>query len=67
MNQQQRSGLERFNARVRQEWGKLTDSEITRAKGNIQELMARIREKYGDAQESAARRLNKLMEDSREK
>ena len=34
---------------VREQWGKLTDDDIAEAKGNRDQLIGKIQEKYGDA------------------
>lgn len=49
-------------AGAKQEWGKLTDDEVSRAEGNFDELVARIQEKYGESREAIAEKLNKMME-----
>lgn len=51
-----------FTARIKQEWGKLTDDEVTQAEGNLEELAARIQEKYGDSREKIAEKINQLKE-----
>ena len=43
-------------ANVPLEWGKLTDDEVTEAEGNIEELVFRIQEKYGESREAIAAR-----------
>jgi uncharacterized protein YjbJ (UPF0337 family) len=64
MNNDQAQGKwDRFNAKVKQKWGDLTDDEVKKAEGNKDELVARIREKYGDSKESIAKKLNELMGD----
>jgi uncharacterized protein YjbJ (UPF0337 family) len=64
MNKDQAQGKwDRFSARVKQQWGELTDDEVSKAEGNKDELIARIREKYGDSKQSIAEKLNQLMGD----
>lgn len=66
MNKDQMMGRsERFKARLKQEWGRLTDDEMVEAEGNMDELAARIREKYGDTREEIAARINELMDEVR--
>ncbi|HMB38848.1 MAG TPA: CsbD family protein [Wenzhouxiangellaceae bacterium] len=50
-----------LTANVKQEWGKLTDDEVSQAEGNFDELVARIQEKYGESREAVAEKLNKMM------
>ena len=46
MNRDQAEGRwKQFTARVKQEWGRLTDDEVEQAEGNVDELIARIQEK----------------------
>jgi len=52
----------KLTAGVKQEWGKLTDDDVSLAEGNFDELVARIQEKYGESREAVARKLNKMME-----
>lgn len=67
MNKDQaRARRDRLTARIKKEWGRLTDDEIRKAEGNLDELAATIREKYGDAQESIAAKLNQFMESDQE-
>lgn len=63
MNKDQSQGKwDRLTAKVKQQWGELTDDEVTKAEGNRDELIARIQEKYGDSREAIARKFNELME-----
>lgn len=65
MNKDQAQGrADRFTAKIKQQWGKLTDDEVTRAEGNAEELTARIQEKYGDSREKIAKQINQLKESS---
>lgn len=59
---QAKGKLNRFTASVKQEWGKLTDDEVTQSEGNMDELVARIQEKYGESREAIAEKLNKMKE-----
>lgn len=54
---------DRVSAKIKQTWGELTDDEVKKAEGNKDELIARIREKYGERKEAIAEKLNQLMED----
>lgn len=47
---------------IQKTWGKLTDDEIERAKGNVLSLAGTIQQKFGLAQEEATSKLNKIME-----
>lgn len=62
-NDQVQSQWDQFTAKVKQQWGELTDDEVKKAEGNKDELIARIQEKYGDSKESIARKFNELTGD----
>jgi uncharacterized protein YjbJ (UPF0337 family) len=47
---------------IKNAWGKLSDDEIEKAKGNIQSLAGTIQQKFGLAQEEAAAKLNRIVE-----
>ena len=40
---------------ARERWGELTDDEVAEAKGNREQLVGMIQEKYGKAREEAER------------
>lgn len=63
-NDQVQSQWDRFTAKVKQEWGDLTDDEVKKAEGNKDELIARIQEKYGDSKEAIAKKFNELTGES---
>lgn len=66
MNNDQLEGKwDAFTAKVKQQWGKLTDDEIKQAEGNTDELSARIQEKYGDSKESIAKKFNDFIGENR--
>ncbi|TVS00667.1 MAG: CsbD family protein [Rhodospirillales bacterium] len=47
-----------FSGKVRQQWGKLTDDDIEVAKGNRDELVGRVQERYGIARQEAERQVD---------
>jgi uncharacterized protein YjbJ (UPF0337 family) len=52
MNEDQVKGkLEQMKGELKRRWGQLTDDDITEARGNMQKLMGKIREKSGDQQQ----------------
>lgn len=59
---QAKGKLNRLTASIKQEWGELTDDEVSKAEGNYDELVARIQEKYGESREAIAEKLNKMKE-----
>ncbi len=61
MNKDQAEGkCDEFTAKVKQQWGDLTDDEVQQAEGNTEELTAKIQQKYGDTKEAIAEKLNNL-------
>jgi len=61
MNKDQAEGhFDEWKAKVKQQWGKLTDDEVTEAEGNKDELIAKIQQRYGDTKENIARKLNDM-------
>jgi len=59
---QAQAQVDKFNARLKQEWGDLTDDEVAKAEGNRDELIAKIQEKYGESKETIARKLNEFFD-----
>lgn len=47
-----------FQGRAKQQWGKLTDDDLTRAEGDRDILIGRIQERYGIAREEAERQVS---------
>ena len=46
-----------FSGQAKQQWGKLTDDDITRMHGEREELVGRIQERYGIARDEADRQV----------
>lgn len=64
MNKDQTEGKwDGFTAKVKQQWGDLTDDEVKQTEGNVEELTAKIQEKYGDTKEAIAEKLNSFKGD----
>jgi uncharacterized protein YjbJ (UPF0337 family) len=43
---------------AKQQWGKLTDDELTQIEGDKDRLVGKVQEKYGVAREEAERQVN---------
>ena len=43
--------------KVKEQWGKLTDDDLTRIEGNRDQLLGKIQERYGVAKDAAVREL----------
>lgn len=48
-----------LKGRAREEWGELTDNEIQEAKGEREQMLGLIQEKYGRTREEAERELSR--------
>ena len=44
-----------FEGSIREKWGKLTDDELEQAKGNKDQLIGKIQERYGISKDEAKR------------
>lgn len=44
--------------KLRQQWGKFTDDDISRLKGSTQELQGLLQQRYGYAKEKAQEQIN---------
>ena len=55
----------RIKGRVREQWGKLTDDDITRIEGKSEQLVGRLQERYGWAKEDAQREVDSWMRDQK--
>ena len=42
---------------IRQQWGKLTDDDLTVAEGNAEYLVGKVQERYGVARDEAERQV----------
>ncbi len=56
MNQDTLKGQwNQLKGKVREQWGKLTDSDLDQVQGQSEQLIGRIQERYGVAREEAQR------------
>lgn len=54
-----------FKGKLRHNWAKLTDEDITRINGRREELAARLQERYGFARSEAEREIGAWMRSQR--
>lgn len=47
-----------FSGKVKEQWGKLTDDDLTRIAGKRDQLLGKIQERYGYAKDHAEREIN---------
>lgn len=50
---------------VKQQWGRLTDDDLSRIEGNRDELVGRIQERYGYSREEAEREVEEYFDSRR--
>lgn len=68
MNTDQFEGRwEQVKGDVRRHFGKLTDDDMAQIKGRRENLIGRIRERYGDAKEAAAQKVDAFLETLQQK
>jgi uncharacterized protein YjbJ (UPF0337 family) len=61
MNQDQAGGKWRqFKGKIKEQWGKLTDDDLTMIEGNRDQFIGRLQERYGIAKEEAERQLREF-------
>lgn len=48
---------DQMKGKVKQQWGKLTDDDLTYLEGNRDQLSGKIQERYGIAQDEAERQI----------
>lgn len=53
---------EQVKGSARENWGKLTDDELQQAKGNREQFVGLIQERYGKAREEAEREVRTWMD-----
>lgn len=47
---------------VKQQWGKLTDDDVTRVEGDYERLVGTVQERYGKARDEAEREVRNWMD-----
>jgi len=63
MNWQQVDGKwDQLKGSVQKQWGKLTDDDLTRARGSRDEFVGRVKERYGIAKEEAEKQVDDFMD-----
>src|SRR3954471_10896055 len=59
MNKDQAAGgWKELKGKIKQQWGKLTDDDLTVLEGSADELTGRIQKRYGVAKEEAEKQVN---------
>lgn len=52
---------EQIRGRIRSEWGKLTDDDLTRANGDLEELVGIVRKRYGYEDDQARSKVDEWL------
>ena len=55
-----------LKGRVREQWGKLTDDDVSMVEGRVQQLVWKIQERYGINRDEAQRQVDEWMRQDRE-
>lgn len=64
MNQDTISGQwKQVRGKIKAQWGKLTDDDLTIVEGNVEQLAGRLQERYGIARDEADRQVRAFEED----
>lgn len=53
----------KIKGKLKQQWGKLTDDDITEMEGNYEELAGKIQKRYGYEREEAEKKLNEFLDE----
>ncbi|WP_031500932.1 CsbD family protein [Bryobacter aggregatus] len=62
MNTEQlRGDWEQLKGKIKQQWGHLTEDDLTVAQGKAEELAGKVQERYGIAKEEATRQVNDFL------
>ncbi len=61
MNKDKAAGQwHQLKGKVKEQWGKLTDDDLTQVEGNLEQLSGRLQERYGIAKEEAERQVREF-------
>ncbi len=51
-----------LKGKIQEQWGDLTDDELEKTKGNLDQIAGKIQTKYGDTLDGAQKKLNGILE-----
>ena len=63
-NLKQEGMTDQFKGKVRSTWGDVTDDDVQSSKGNMEQLIGKIKEKTGEAEDDIRKQLDKLRDDN---
>ena len=55
---------EQLKGKVKEQWGKLTDDDLTKAEGKLESLRGLLRERYGYTKEKVEEELNRFYDEN---
>ena len=55
--------LDRIRGKIRETWGDVTDDEVDKSKGNMEQLIGTIKMKTGETEDSIRARFDRWMRD----
>ena len=59
MNQDQMAGKwKQVKGKLKEQWGKLTDDDLTTVEGNSEQLIGKVQERYGIAMDAARKQVD---------
>jgi len=50
---------------VRKQWGKLTDDDVDQVRGDFEQLLGRIQQRYGRTREEVSNEVDRWLKDNR--
>jgi uncharacterized protein YjbJ (UPF0337 family) len=67
MNQDEMAGKwKQAKGKIKEQWGKLTDDDLTMLEGNRDQLVGKVQERYGIAREEAERQVREFRDRNRD-
>lgn len=59
-----KGNLKELSGKIKQQWGKLTDNDITQINGSVEELQGKLQKAYGYQQDQAKKEIDRFMKDN---
>lgn len=50
-----------LKGKIREQWGDISEDELEKTKGNIDQIAGKIQKKYGESVDGARRKLNSIL------
>ena len=55
--------LQKIRGKIRQTWGSITDDDVDKARGNLDQMIGTIKQKTGESEDSIREKLSSMDED----